>query len=952
MESKTKAAVNLETELTCSICTELLYQPLTLLDCLHTFCGACLKEWFAFQAHRAESAPVPPAPDAPVFTCPSCRDRVRDTKHDARVATLLEMFLGMNPDRGRTREEREEADGRYRKGERVMPRVRALERSESQRRGDEEERRVLERVQRESLREAMGEAERRDRGENGRARREDRRRAHSATLRAEGRGEGEGRRRRSESRQRVGGGSAAAVAVEAERIRQVEHQSSLRSLISSEGVGARDIEKEIEEFTRQIQEEGLLDGLDLDNINLRDNDELSKRITEAYRRRYRERSRQEGGRRSNASSQSHRSELRPRALTGDGGSRPSSRHGARPTSANNSGDERGRYPPSSSTHLDVDPARRRRTPSGGRSATVPTPAAQPEVRTVTARSQTDLAIRPAAGVIAAEARSSSSPTTVTPTRGRGDSPEHRGASFNTRAGAGLGITQPSQPEAVSDSESRSRRRTVPPRPVDLAVIQTSPSTAPKTGQLSPSFASPSGTSPRRNQLPRYPEPLINCDRCSKPHIEYEVFYNCAICENVDGKEWNICLDCYRKREGCHHWLGFGKTAMQRWEKLKAAGDPKWVNRRPHNLTANRYRRPKQIPGGAEGRRTITTENPEDRLESGTFCCGCSAWTNKDGYWQCDYCNEGEWGFCGDCVGRGLSCTHLLLPMAYRGITSTPPPLPVDGHTPPGSPGSSQPPIPQHAFVPITPVRPCSVCRKRIPGPETRFHCYSCKSDAIVDARTGDYDICRSCYTSVVASGLIATENGPAGWRRCPKAGHRMIVEAFVRDISGNEQRYLVQDLVGGRRLTTNKYEQQKGMEVWSWKDASGKNITQRLVAVDVGTSTEGVDVPKGFNQTAFPPDGGSAPKAVAGWSWYPAHGDDDELMFPKWAEILEVVEVRDQDQGEDQVVEWFHGFYMGVGGLFPAPYVKKERPSSAVKVEVKEVDVGEGKTCRLARLLG
>jgi hypothetical protein len=36
-------------------------------------------------------------------------------------------------------------------------------------------------------------------------------------------------------------------------------------------------------------------------------------------------------------------------------------------------------------------------------------------------------------------------------------------------------------------------------------------------------------------------------------------------------------------------------------------------------------------------------------------------------------------------------------------------------------------------------------------------------------------------------------------------------------------------------------------------------------------------------------------------------------MFPKGAEIAEV---------EDVNGEWFHGFYMGAGGLFPAPYVR------------------------------
>jgi hypothetical protein len=40
---------------------------------------------------------------------------------------------------------------------------------------------------------------------------------------------------------------------------------------------------------------------------------------------------------------------------------------------------------------------------------------------------------------------------------------------------------------------------------------------------------------------------------------------------------------------------------------------------------------------------------------------------------------------------------------------------------------------------------------------------------------------------------------------------------------------------------------------------------------------------------------------------------DDELLFPRGAGILEV---------EDVNGEWFHGFYMGSQGLFPAPYVR------------------------------
>ena len=48
-----------------------------------------------------------------------------------------------------------------------------------------------------------------------------------------------------------------------------------------------------EEILRQIREEGILDGIDLDNLDVSQEDELSERIAEAYRRRHRVRARQQ-----------------------------------------------------------------------------------------------------------------------------------------------------------------------------------------------------------------------------------------------------------------------------------------------------------------------------------------------------------------------------------------------------------------------------------------------------------------------------------------------------------------------------------------------------------------------------------------------------------------------------------------------------------------------------------
>ncbi|KAK3301948.1 uncharacterized protein B0T15DRAFT_541541 [Chaetomium strumarium] len=938
-------APNLEAELTCSICTDLLYQPLTLLDCLHTFCAACLKEWFHFQAERAESAPGPPPPPGQaVFTCPSCRYPVRDTKHDARVVSLVEVFLALNPGKGKSEDEKRDMDRRYTRGEKVLPRLKWEHRTEEEVRRDEEERRLIEEVQRVSLREAteeaVGRASRRGDEEEGGAggRSSRRRRAQSAAITVPdstssgGERERRRRRRRSESRQPPSRGEQ----------RQVEHQSSLRSLISTEGMDARDIdiEREIEEFARQIQEEGLLDGLDLDNLDLENNDELSRKITEAYRRRHRER-RRDGGRRSNASAMSQRSDVsaRPRSdRTGDA-SRPTSRsrHANRsraPSAGSN--EERGRYPPSSSAHLEVqEPPRRRRASSGARSATVPVVSPQQaDARVgVGVRAQTDLASRsgaldlhlrrPGMGV---DARSSSSPATATVGAGSwGDSPVARGLPFSARASAGLGTAAAPQPDIPSNSGSSSRQRSNRPAALDLRSESSPPATVSTvSAPVSPGVVSPPLASPPRAQLTQpaqYREPHINCNTCGQEHIEYDLHFNCAICHNGD---WNICLDCWRRRKGCLHWFGFGQAAWARWEKRNLAGLPLPP---PHMLTANRYLRPKRVSRDADGRRVFTTEHPADRLQSGTFCCRCAAWTN-DCYWRCDVCNEGEWGFCNDCVNQGKCCTHPLLALAYR---------------PPAAPSSPPPPAQQQQtanystaetqignFRPLMHTPPCSACRIPVPQSECHYHCYICPASGLANSEPGEYNLCETCYASLVADGTVSPENGPAGWRRCPRQGHRMAVVGFISSPDSERgsflKRKVLRDLVGGRRLKVEEYRGQ--MQICSWRE-QGRELRRSMTkdvsaSIPEGTMTmmtaEGGRLEDGNPQATtttttsrFPPDGGAGHRAVAGWGWIPAPGVEDELMFPKGAEIVEV---------EDVNGEWFHGFYMDAQGLFPAPYVR------------------------------
>ncbi|CAF9923247.1 hypothetical protein IMSHALPRED_005875 [Imshaugia aleurites] len=256
--TQTGGLLDLEKELTCSV----LHQPLTLLDCLHTFCGFCLKEWFALQASRASSSNPNP------ISCPSCRAPVRDTRPDAKVTTLLDMYLQANPSRARDEQEKEDIRSKYTPGENVMPKIRRTRENSN----EVEDRRMVEEVREMSLREVgirgSGSYERgarhRARDDDSRQRRRDREGGPSG-------GDGEETARPSTATDA------------ANQARQIGHQSSLRSLLSTSDLDSSEMEEEI---LRQIMDEGILDGIDLNNIDVGQEDELSEKIAEAYRRRH------------------------------------------------------------------------------------------------------------------------------------------------------------------------------------------------------------------------------------------------------------------------------------------------------------------------------------------------------------------------------------------------------------------------------------------------------------------------------------------------------------------------------------------------------------------------------------------------------------------------------------------------------------------------------------------
>ncbi|KAK6611081.1 hypothetical protein H4I96_02679 [Botrytis cinerea] len=942
--------LDLEKELTCSICTEVLYQPLTLLDCLHTFCGSCLKEWFSWQLVSVNNAQTLIPPGGTPYTCPSCRAPVRDTKHSSTIATLLEMFLARSPEKGRTVDEKEEIAAKYKSGDEVLPKWEQRDRSSRERRLEDEDRRLMEERSGVESSEARRERRRRERDAershssrhhpsrdhsrntddaDRRRRREEhheRRRARQGTsaLRPEpDRSDSEGRRRgysETESIRRHEETSRSAA-------RQIEHQSSLRSLISSSDIDSREMEEEI---LRQIREEGLLDGIDLENIDVNQEDQISERIAEAFRRRQEERSRPESSRRSESDTADRRRRS-PRASLTDSGRETSgddvprtTRRRRNQSSSPRSGslsNEQSRPPPSISavhaSHLDVGlnsgGRRRQRTLSAPRSSTAPGPVITPETRPA-ARSQTDLSTIPRTSFVQTSQpfRAHARRSTDSNVRRLSESSTSRElqpqTGSTTRTSNSTLVASPSESTPRTSSNSlleRSHSDDMPElpdipampaplsiranAPADIFVASAVPASVPYMDEsLIPAPLSPhtpthlalfdkaaalaSGSRPSsshsvgsrpRTQL--YPEPSILCRRCQKTHIEYEVHYNCSSCLRGN---YNICLSCYRSGAGCLHWFGFGYSAWSNWEVQMQAGKIPQGADRPHMLTANRYLAPKMAAGGADGRKTLTTEDPQKRLQSGAFCASCLAWTNEC-YWRCDICNHGDWGFCNLCVNQGRSCTHSLLPLTYK---------PSESYTPPLSPMHDQH-LPPSATI--------------LQGPGV-----------------ADVALYQTLNLEITISAQPATQTRHISSDQC-REWSQWVATLFTRSPYG----YL-HDLVGGHSLDIEPMLYPSAdhaapeLQKWSWGQDNDTFV--RLVTTDP-SKVAPTSVPGLMIERSFPPDGGIGMSTLAIWSWWPAEGASDELMFPKGAEVRECKDVNG---------DWFWGCYMGAKGLFPAPYVR------------------------------
>ncbi|EME45653.1 hypothetical protein DOTSEDRAFT_112696, partial [Dothistroma septosporum NZE10] len=803
---------DLEKELSCSICTDILYQPLTLLDCLHTFCGCCMQEWFTWQRAAAVSSRRSNHP----YTCPSCRETVRATKADWRLSTLLEGYLRANPDRAKSEEEKEEMRKHYKPGDDVLPAVHAAREEE-----DSEDERLIAEVRELSMASVDPSAARHrtDRATRDRQRQGQERRASSETRHT-----AEELRRQQQSSRWVAMQATRQGSVED---RQIEHQPSLRSLLSGSDISSEDVQEVI---LQSIYAEGLLNGIDIDNLTPAQEEELTERIAEAYRRRqrYRERSRnrarveQEDR---HSQSQSHRMDNPARGQRRAETSQSQQQQAREPRAR----------PPISRPHLfeqtgtGADHGQRRSASSTSRHR-VPAVATDSGPDTSqAARSVTDLSQEQRTeGMERSRPRASSSNArgTTDPSGLRSDVQRVRGASAlrsDVVDGSARPISRDSQAQQLrrqTDPPTISINQSPAPRTQILGAVQDSAQLHAVRPAISKSAFAPEAV--QVEPMPSYP-PSVSCSLCSKPHIETKLHYNCSKC---DGGDLNLCLQCYRGSQGCHHWFGFGFAALSKYNR---EAPPEGYPRRydyPHILTPRRFK--SQSSPTSIG--LATTSDPEE----GAFCEFCFSNANRN-YWYCAQCLDGAWGFCNTCLLRGNHCTHPLLPLAH--ISTLPPDSSRD-------PSRLQfvplPNLKQHSYVHVPAITACDICTLDIPSTETRYHCQHCNA--------GDYDICNTCYANLVSTGKISHPNGPNGWRRCLQ-GHCMSIIGFSSTAHG-QVRSTIWDPVGGFRLREDP----------------------------------------GSIAAPPPPDhssSGTGTRRTAGWSWFPAEESLDELPFPRNAEVRE-----------------------------------------------------------------
>ena len=496
---------------------------------------------------------------------------------------------------------------------------------------------------------------------------------------------------------------------------RVEHQPSLRSLLSASDAGSHDVQAEI---LQSIYAEGVLDGLDLDNLTTEQEEELTDRIAEAYRRRQRQRDRSRNRERRQRDSRSPNA-----ASTGAESRSPPQIHADAVGSQQQSPRSR---PPIARPHLFEqtlpDPSREQRRSASSTSErnnrTTPHVGRQNQA----ARSATDLSQQPSSEDSQRNNRTrlSSTGRSVTyPDTSDTREQIHRLRENSSNASVDTLTTAPLQltTSQISESnqrhgDSRNESSTFLPAPHTTAGTESRHSVHPV---MSVAAFAPEAVS---NSAPPRAAPSITCSRCNRPGIEFDLHYNCPWCSG-DGN-FNLCLSCYRAGHGCNYWFGFGFRAFYRWQhSVSPNGRPIAYEQPPHVLTPRRYTklRDRVEVSNDVGRDDVVT------FEEGAFCESCFTFAD-DCYWYCNICLEGAWGFCDHCVKQGKHCTHPLLGVAHIASLRQP------HYDPTKVSFVGLPHLRVESYVTLPVPTSCDVCRRPISPKNPRFHCYQCNSGGL------------------------------------------------------------------------------------------------------------------------------------------------------------------------------------------------------------------------------
>lgn len=609
--------------------------------------------------------------------------------------------------------------------------------------------------------------------------------------------------------------------------RHVEHQPSLRSLLSESGPDSLEVQEEI---MQSILASGVLEGIDIDYLTPEQEEALTERIAEAYRRR-----------RHRHRDQSSHHERRIRAGSEP---RPASsgaadhRHRTRGESNAAPSSQSRTRPPMSRPHLlsqsNLEPPRSHQRSTSATSASSqrshrsanrtngPTPAIMPA-----ARSATDLSSTPHSEDSQRERRrrpSSAHRSVTDPDGSRQMIRAHRTrtSSGTQRASGetGRGIVHPLEAvrRQAGVTNISSSSLVASPLVPDLSDPLDRPFSA---ANFAPEAVVQSDATISSTLGSNFEVPEVACDRCAKSNIQHDLHYHCAKCSEGG---FDLCLDCYRAGRGCYHWFGFGYAAWNKYKRAEPSEGYPADHERPHILTARKYSRPS------------TSGQQRSHIEEGAFCERCYTFTDAS-YWHCYICLEGAWGYCASCLNQGQHCTHPLLPVAHKNAVT------VETEQAPNS-TINLPHLPENSYVSLPIRQDCDICHYPIAPTNTRFHCNTCNE--------GDYDVCNECYYGLIATGKIPQSNGPNGWRRCLQ-NHRMAIIGFQDTAEGGQQRLVVRDVVGGLALK---------------EDEASAQASQQL-----------------------PPDGGVGLRCLTLWNRFVP--EQDELAFPKNAEIREAEQVNE-----------------------------------------------------------